>query len=181
MTRRQFEANITAFLIQHFTLLEIERIGAWAKKNIELTKEESKQYPGAFKPEISPSVSILWDFLEGFDYDEFICVKNSQLGMTLALLVAICHKICFNPQDMIIALNNREEIQRIGTTRLKPMIKACKAIAQRVPTDDDKMQNMTLYLLGCTIYLIGSHSPGAAANKSCGLVAVDETDESPSP
>ncbi len=156
-----------------------ESILEWGPKNITLTKEESKQFPGPFNPELSPAVTILFEFYESDDWDEFVCSKSSQLGMTLALLVLICHKIKFNPQDIILALNNREEIQRVGNTRLKPMITGCKAIAQRVPADEDKLQNMTLYLIGLTLYLIGSQAAGAAANKSCGLAAVDETDESP--
>jgi hypothetical protein len=173
-----------ALMMRAFTLDLPERVEAWVKKNVKLTKEESKQFPGYYDPDRSPTVSILFDFIESDDYDEFINPKSSQQGMTLGVLAALMHKMKFNPQDVIYAINNREEIKRIGETRLKPMIRNCEAIASRLPQskgqiDEDKLQNMTLYLNGMTVYLIGSQSPGAAANKSAAWAIVDETDETP--
>lgn len=179
MNAPDFKAWTAAFFLRLFSIAKPVPIMRWGRENVKLTKEESKQFPGSYNPDLSPIVTILFDFCESDDWDEFIGVKSSQQGMTLAFLVALCHKIKFNPQDVIFAINNREEIQRIGNTRLKPMLRSCQAIADRVPTDEDRLQNMTLYLIGMTIYLIGSQSPGAAANKSAGWAAIDETDESP--
>lgn len=184
MRALEFKAWTAAFFARLFTLDLPERVEPWVKKNVVLSKEESKQFPGNYDPDRSPTVSILFDFIESDDYDEFINPKSSQQGMTLAVLAALMHKTKFNPQDVIYAINNREEIKRIGETRLKPMIRACEAIASRVAQskgqiDEDKLQNMTLYLIGMTIYLIGSQSPGAAANKSAAWCIIDETDETP--
>lgn len=179
MNAIEFSAWCDAFFARHFTIDRPIPMMAWVREHVELSKEESKQFPGRFNPDRSPAVTILFEFLESDDYDEFIGCKSSQIGLTLAAMAGLMHKIKFNPQDVIFAINNREEIQRIGHTRLKPMIRGCTAIAQRVPADEDRMQNMTLYLNGMTIYLIGAQSPGAAANKSAGWVIIDETDETP--
>lgn len=167
------------FFGRMFTLDLPEPVETWVREHVELSREESKQFPGKFNPDRSPAVSILFDFWESMDYDEFIAVKSSQLGMTLAALACMCHKIKYDPQDMAMAINNREEIKRIGETRIKPLLKACRAIADRIPKDEDRLQNMTLFLIGLTIYLLGGNSVGGAANKSLGAVVVDECDETP--
>lgn len=179
MNRPQFRGWLNGLLSQLFTLELPARVEEWVREYVELSKEESKQFPGKFNPDRSPAVTILFDFWESMDYDEFIAVKSSQLGMTLAALACICFKIKFDPQDMALAINNREEIKRIGETRIKPLLKACKAIADRIPKDEDRLQNMTLFLLGLTIYLLGGNSVGGAANKSLGAVVIDECDETP--
>lgn len=179
MTRRRFNEWVTTLLVRHFTVQEVERIGPWVRENVWLAAEESKQFPGLYNPDLSPCVSILFDFIESDYWKEFICVKPSQIGMTLAFMAALMHKIKFAPRDVAMVINNREEIQRIGINRLQPMIRACKAISQRVPMNKDKMQNMTLYLLGLTIFLLGGNSVGGLANKSLDWAELDEVDETP--
>lgn len=177
--RREVSAWLSELFARHSEIETPPPAYDWVQKHVELTPEESKQFPGKYNPGLSPCVSILFEFYESDYWDEFVGVKSSQLGMTLAALAIICHKIRFNPQDMAMAINNREEIKRIGEKRIKPMLKACKAIAHRIPADEDKLQNMTLFLLGLTLYLLGGNSVGAAANKSLGLVVIDECDETP--
>lgn len=177
------QAEVSAFLDRIFTTharLEIPPpILAWVKKNVLLEASESKQFPGYYDPDLSPICTILFDFIQSDHWREFICVKPSQIGMTLAFMAALMHKIKFAPRDVAMVINNREEIQRIGNNRLKPMIHACEAIRQRVPADKDKLQNMTLYLLGLTIYLLGGNSVGGLANKSLDWCELDEVDETP--
>lgn len=177
--RKKVSAWLGGLFLRHAVLEVPEPIEPWVKQNVLLSKEESKQFPGFYNPDLSPVVTVLFDFMESPEWDEFIGVKSSQAGFTLACLAGLMHKIKFNPQDVIWAINNREEIIRIGQTRLQPMLRACRAIAHRIPEDPDKMQNMTLFLLGLTVYLMGSHSAGTAANKSAGWCVVDECDESP--
>lgn len=175
--------EVSAWLSGFFSKLacveETPPIAPWVRQHVMLTTGESKQFPGKYNPDLTPCVSILFDFLESPHFREFIGVKSSQVGMTLAVLAALCHKIKFKPADVAFAINNREEIQRIGQTRLRPMLRGCEAIADRVPNDDDKFHNMTIYLLGLTLYLLGGHSVGAAANKSLDWAVIDECDETP--
>lgn len=151
----------------------------WVRENVVLTAEESKQFPGKYNPDLTPGVTILFDFIESPFWSEFIACKSSQFGMTLAFLAALMHKIKFKPRDVAFAINNREEIKRINEVRILPMLRACQAIADRLPADPDRLQNHTLYLIGLTLYLLGGHSAGAAANKSLDWAAVDECDETP--
>ena len=154
-------------------------IASWVRQNVELSAEESKQFPGKYNPDLTPGVTILFDFIESDYWREFVACKSSQFGMTLAALAALCHKIKFHPQDIAFAINNREEIQRIGVTRLRPILRGCRAISERIPADEDRFHNHTIYLIGLTLYLLGGHSVGAAANKSLGWAIIDECDETP--
>lgn len=176
-------AEVSAFLDQIFAThsrIEIPPpILEWVRQNVMLEASESKQFPGYYDPNLSPICTILFDFIQSDHWREFICVKPSQIGMTLAFLGALMHKIKFAPRDVAMVINNREEIQRIGINRLKPMIHACQAIRQRIPADKDKLQNMTLYLIGLTIYLLGGNSVGGLANKSLDWAEIDECDETP--
>lgn len=177
--RQACSSWISGLFLRHGVIELPEPMEPWVKQNVILSKEESKQFPGFYNPDLSPTVTILFDFAESPEWDEFVCVKPSQMGVTLAFLAALMHKCKFNPQDVIMTINNREEIERIGQVRLQPMLRACRAIADRLPKNKDKMKNMTLFLLGLTIYLTGAHSAGALANKSAAWGSIDETDESP--
>lgn len=179
MTAGAFKAWAQEFFARFFVMPPMVGIADWARENIELGEDESLQFPGRYDPELSPTATAIWYFMESPEWREFIGVKSSQIGFTLAMLVAVCHKIAFNPQHIIFCLNSREEIKRIGAQRLKPMIQGCKVIAARVPEDEDKLQNLTLYLNGMAIYLVGAQSAGSLANKSVGLVIGDEVDEWP--
>ena len=174
-TKRWLDQLFAQYLLVEAT----EAIAAWARKNIRLSADESIQFPGDYDPELSPAATVLFHFMEDPHWREFIGVKSSQVGFTLAMLVIICWKAAFHPQATIICLNSREEIKRIGTQRLQPLLRSCKASASRIPDDEDKMQNLTLYLIGMTIYLLTAQSAGSLANKSVGLVVGDEVDEWP--
>jgi hypothetical protein len=179
MNVTEFRSWTDRLFARHFDIPPMVSVVDWAKANIELAEDESLQFPGGYDPELSPTATVLFEFMESSEWREFIGVKSSQIGFTLAMLVAICHKIAFNPQHIIFCLNSREEIKRIGAQRLKPMIQNCKAIAASIPDDEDKLQNLTLYLNGMAIYLVGAQSAGSLANKSVGLVIGDEVDEWP--
>jgi hypothetical protein len=177
--RLEVAAFIDRIFAQHSRIDLPPPISPWIRENVILSAEESKQFPGYYDPELSPVCTILFDFIQSPYWKEFICVKPSQIGMTLAFLGALMHKIRFAPRDVAMVINNREEIQRIGINRLQPMLRACAAIAQRIPADKDKLQNMTLYLVGLTIYLLGGQSVGGLANKSLDWCELDEVDETP--
>lgn len=179
MISAKFKVWALSFLCRLYTVEKAPPIEPWVKANISLTKEESKSYPGPFRPERSPVCTILWDFYESPHWREFIGCKSSQVGFTLYAMAALMHKARFKPQDVAYAINNREEMQRIGQKRLGPMITNCEAIRHLVPSDPDALKGMTLWLVGMAIYLLGGQSAGAAANKSLGWAVIDETDETP--
>lgn len=179
MKRQDFRRWSDHLFDRAFDLPEMLALVAWARENVILSKEESAQFPGEYDPELSPTVTILFEFMESTEWTEFFGVKSSQIGFTLAMFAAILHRLCFDPGDMILCLNSLKEIKRVGGKRFLPMLKGCKAIRHMIPKDSDQLQTLTFYLIGATIYLMGAHSSGDAANKHAETVVIDEVDEGP--
>lgn len=167
-----------------------ENAWQWGEANILLRPEESQDFSGPWDSSITPYTRFMMEFssgqfsdnvrflpgFEGEQWDEFVQMKSSQTGFTLSVLVIIAFFVAIIRKNVLYAIDSREEARRISKSRLQPMLKDCPATRARISEDEDDVSNLTLYLLGLVIYLIGSHSEGAFANKSASLVVVDEAD-----
>lgn len=154
---------------------------------------ESQDYAGEFTSSLTPHTRFLMEFAtdrfgsnikfpegsEGVSWKEFIFMKSSQSGVTLAVLIIITFLAANIPCNIIYTIDSTKEVTRINKTRLQPMLKDCKATKSRLSEDEDKLSNQTLYLNGLTIYLTGAYSAGTLANKSAGFVFADELDNHP--
>lgn len=167
----------------------------WGEQNVILRPEESQDYSGPWDSQMTPCVRFVMEFATGqfsenikflpgyedCEWEEFIQMKSSQTGFTLAVLVIIAFFVAVVRKNVLYSIDSREEARRISKSRLQPLLEDCPATRARISEDEDDVSNLTLFLLGMVIYLIGSHSEGAFANKSCGLVVVDEADIHPEP
>lgn len=173
----------------------MENVWQWGDRNILLRKEESQDFSGPYSSSMTPYTRFLQEFatgqfseniefLPGYEdqrWDEFIQMKSSQTGFTLAVLVIICFFVAVEKKNVLYSIDSREEARRISKKRLQPMLADCPETRAAISEDEDDMSNLTMFLLGMVIYLIGSHSEGAFANKSASLVIVDEADIHPEP
>lgn len=163
----------------------------WGEKNIRLGSKESIDYQGQWDSEFTSYVRFVMEFvtgdfgsdvefMPGFSRDdewrELIIMKSSQLGFTLAYLIIIAYWIAEVRQNAIFAIDSLEEARRISKSRLQPMLQACKATRSRFEESEDEQSNLTLFLLACTIYLMGSYGRGTWRNKSASLAILDELD-----
>lgn len=168
-----------------------ENAWQWAKKaKVMLRETESQDFSGPYDSAFTPYTRFMMEFVTGqfsenikflpgyehAEWDEFIQKKSSQTGFTLALLVVIAFFVAVVRRNVLYAIDSVIEAKRISKNRLQPMLKDCLETKARISEDEDDLSNLTLYLLGLVIYLIGSFSEGAFANKSCSLAAVDEAD-----
>lgn len=167
-----------------------ENVWQWGEKNILLREEESQDYSGRWHSSITPYTRFMMEFatgqfsenvhfMPGFEnsqWDEYVQMKSSQTGYTLAVIVIIAFVVAVLRKNVLYAIDSREEARRISKSRLQPVLKDCAATRARISEDEDDVSNLTLYLLGLVIYLIGSHSEGGFANKSASFVFVDEAD-----
>lgn len=167
-----------------------ENVWEWGAKNILLRTEESQDYSGRWDSGLTPYTRFMMEFatgqfsanvrfMEGFEneeWDEFVQMKSSQTGYTLAVMVIMAYVVAVIRKNILYAIDSREEARRISKSRLQPILRDCAATRARISEDVDDVSNLTLYLLGLVIYLIGSHSEGAFANKTASLVVVDEAD-----
>lgn len=151
----------------------------WAKKVVRLRPKESQSFPGPYDPSLTPCTDIVQDFATDPLWRECIVMKSSQSGFTLSVLTVIAYYVAHFALNIIYLIDSTLEARRISKTRLQPMLEDCVDTAGQISEGEDEMTNLTLYLKNCTIYLLGSYSSGALANKSAGLVVADELDKHP--
>lgn len=167
-----------------------ENAWQWGEKHILLRPEESQDFAGTWNSGLTPYTRFMMEFvteqfssnirfIEGYEdaqWDEFTQMKSSQTGYTLSVLVVVAFFVAVIRKNVLYAIDSRDEARRISKSRLQPLLKDCAATRERITEDEDDLSNLTLFLRGLVVYLIGSHSEGAFANKSCSLVVVDEAD-----
>jgi len=174
----------------HYIPRPRENAWQWGEQNILLRPEESQDFSGPWDSSRTPYTRFMMEFvtgqfgenvkfLPGFEdqqWDEFIQMKSSQTGFTLSVLIIIAYFVAVIRKNVLYSIDSRDEARRISKSRLQPLLQDCPATKARISEDEDDLSNLTLFLQGLVIYLIGSHSEGAFANKSCSLVIVDEAD-----
>jgi hypothetical protein len=156
-----------------------ESVATWARENVYLSQEVSPEFPGYFDLETSPCADVLFEFYESTDYDEFIGCKSSQIGFSLAAQVCLLHYVSYVGKNVIVLLDSAQEAIRINRTRLQPMLRHCRPLANLLDDSADSLNNLTLYLRGLAVFLMGSFSPSSMANKTAGLGICDEVDNYP--
>lgn len=183
------------FLVAALTSVYSPRTGLnawqWGEREIRLGSKESIDFQGKWDSEFTSYVRFVMEFatgdfgddiefLPGFSRDdewrELIIMKSSQLGFTLAYLILIAYWIAEVRQNAIFAIDSMEEARRISKSRLQPMLQACDKTKAKLDESEDEQSNLTLYLLACTIYLMGSYGKGTWRNKSASLAVLDELD-----
>jgi hypothetical protein len=152
---------------------------AWAHKHIILRPEESRDHHGPYDGTLTIYIRRLMDFVNApADQEkELIIRKSAQLGFTLAYLIVICYLAATSPTHVLFAMDSGKEAKNISQ-RLQRLLTTNPALSG-VFTDEgeDDLQNLLLRLLGMDVYLSGSGSAGAFANKSVGLAILDELDK----
>lgn len=152
---------------------------AWAHKYIILTPEESRDHHGPYDGTLTIYIRRLMDFVTSpADQEkELIIRKSAQLGFTLAYLIVICYLAATSPTHVLFAMDSGKEAKNISQ-RLQRILTTTPALSG-VFTDEgeDDLQNLILRLRGMIVYLSGSGSAGAFANKSVGLAILDELDK----
>ena len=148
----------------------------WAEANMSLTPEESRDHHGPYDSSAMPYARRTMEFLTTPGEKEFIPRKSSQLGMTLAYLLGICFTAAVKPTHVLYAMDSVPEARKISR-RLKRLIETNPVMAESFAKEgEDGLQNVLLKLAGMDVWFIGSGAAGGFANKSAGLVILDELD-----
>lgn len=191
MTDRQFLAQTLARLYSPRSGLNAWQ---WGEKWVKLDSRESIDFQGAWDSSLTPYVRFLMEFVTGqFSenvefhpntpadsvWEEFILMKSSQLGFTLALLIVLAFWVAEVKQNAIYAIDSIEEARKISKTRLQPLLESCEPTKAALDEAEDEQSNLTLFLLALTVYLVGAHGKAVFRNKSAGLAILDELDAYP--
>lgn len=161
-----------------------------------LGTQESQDYSGDYDSSLAPQNRFIMEFVSGrFSeniefhpntpadavWREMVVMKSSQVGVTLAVLLAIVWWIAEIGKNVIYAIDSEKEARRISTGRLQPLIKNCPAAASKIQPGEEGFNDLTIFLLGMIVYILGGGSSGEFQNKTATLAVLDEADHHPTP
>lgn len=168
---------LAACLISAYRLRPKGGVREFAESEVFIPKSESNDLGGRmYSTAPTPWVRLVMWFATAPEWREFIGPKSSQSGMTLAVLIVVLYYIKHRLGNVLYAIDSVVEARRISKSRLKPLIKACRTIAAELAEKEDDLTNLTYFLEGMVVYLIGAFSEGAWQNKTLILAVLDELD-----
>lgn len=105
---------------------------------------------------------------------KIVVKKSSQSGFTEAVLNAIRWFVKFAPRNVIYAINSVVEALNIRNR----LVKTFEKLGERIFTgNEDDVGRVKITLLHMILWLFGSYSPGAFANKQAPFCVTDEAEE----
>ena len=149
----------------------------WAERTLRVPATENAEWADRFwSSSESPYVRHLLAWAKKPGKGEYHIKKSSQVGFTMALLILVCWMIVHRSGGVAYAMDSLAEARNISKTRLQKWIKQ-NNLLQEMGQQEDDLTNLTYYLSGLTVYMMGAHSKGAWANKSLTLCILDELDK----
>lgn len=174
---KSVRAFVVGCLLGIYQPLTKEPMWEWAERTLRIPATENEEMAGTlWKSWYSPYVRELMAWLQRPGKSEFWVKKSSQTGITMAVLIMICWMIVNRPANTLYAINSLDEARKISISRLKRWIED-NQLLKEVNGSPDDLSNLTYFLRGMTVHLIGAHSPGAWKNKSVAFCVLDELDE----
>lgn len=156
-----------------------EEIWDWAGRTLRIPSTENEEMAGRFwSVADSPYVKDLMRWVRRPGKGEYWIKKSSQVGFTMAVLIIICWMIVHRPGNVAYAIDSLDEARKISRVRLQRWIMDNRLL-ELGNEDPDSLNNLTYYLRGMTVYMLGAFSPGGWANKSIALFILDELDKHP--
>lgn len=172
-------AEIAAALSRIYAPACTQSCWDWVHEHIRLTPEESRDHHGPYDGTLTLYVKRVFDFINApADQErELIIRKSAQLGFTLCYLLIICYLAATRPTHVLFGMDSAKEARNISE-RLQRLLTTNPSLSGTfTDAGEDDLQNLLLRLRGMLVHLAGSGSPGAYANKSVGLVILDELDK----
>lgn len=156
-----------------------EEVWEWAERTLRIPGCENEEMEGElWSSALTPYVRIVHEWAKRPGKGEFWIKKSAQTGFTMSILILICWMIVHRPGNVCYAIDSMDEARKISRIRLKQWI-LNNGVLDELGGKEDDLSNLTYYLRGMTVYLIGAHSRGAWANKSIVLFILDEVDKHP--
>jgi phage terminase large subunit GpA-like protein len=152
----------------------------WAERTLKVPRTENEEWADRYwSSELTPYVREVLEWAKRPGKGEFWIKKSSQVGFTMAILILICWMIVHRSGQVAYAIDSLDEARKLSKTRLKKWITSNRILSEVEGDEDDELSNLTYFLSGITVYLMGAHSTGAWANKSLVLAILDELDKHP--
>lgn len=157
-----------------------ETIWEWAERTLIIPYggENPDKAGQKWRSDFSPYVREIMDWFRSPGRGELFVCKSSQVGLTMACLIVICWHIVHRPTNIGYCIDSKEEAEKISRSRLKRWISDNKLL-ERIGENSDDLNNMTYYLRGMMLHMMGAYSEGSFRNKTLGIGIMDELDAHP--
>lgn len=173
---RRFVAGVLAGIYQPEP---DEEIYEWAERCMRIPGTENEEMAGMlWSSSTTPYVRELLEWAKRPGKGEFWIKKSSQVGFTMAILLLICWMIVHRPGNIAYALDSLDEARKLSRTRLLKWIDENR-LMEEIGEPDESLTQLTYFLKGTTVYMLGAYSVGGWANKSIVLFILDELDKHP--
>lgn len=156
-----------------------EEIYEWAERTMRIPATENEEMAGMlWSSSTTPYVRDMMKWAKRRGKGEFWIKKSSQVGFTMAVLIIICWMIVHRPGNIAYALDTIDEARKLSRTRLQKWI-LDNRLLDDIGEESDALNNLTYYLKGTVVFMLGGQTPGGFANKSIALFILDELDKHP--
>jgi phage terminase large subunit GpA-like protein len=157
-----------------------ESIWQWAERTLKIPAggENADMAGQPWSSNLSPYIREVMDWFRQPGKSQLYIAKSSQVGFTMAMLIVICWHIVHRPVNIGYYIDSAEEARKISKSRLKRWIKDNRLLEDIGESSDD-LSNLTYFLKGMVVYLMGTHATGAFRNKQLGIAILDEWDAHP--
>lgn len=152
----------------------------WAEENVWLSSATgiAREYVGYWRSSYVPYTRGILDAMDDPETDWICVMKGVQLGITECSMHKIRRNVAEGAGDQIFAIDSEAEMKKISEKRLAgTTFKDSPPVAAMLPDDPDKMQTLTYYTKGSTVYLSGAGTAGKFANKPVPFVFLTELDK----
>jgi phage terminase large subunit GpA-like protein len=154
-----------------------EEIWQWAERCMRIPANENADMAGQlWQSYYSPYVREVMEWVKRPGKSEMWIKKSSQVGITLGALLIVCWFVQHRGGGIGYAIDTLEEARRISKVRLQAWLRDNK-ILEEMGEDPEDISNLTYYLSGITVYMMGAQSGSTFQNKSTVLFILDELDE----
>jgi len=149
-------------------------VAQWARENIRLTKKMGASIPGAYDPDITPWVHVIFDAFCDRRVEGIVFVKPAQIGGSLTVQILISYVIDCEPANVIYFLDTDTNAKWASVHRVQPMIDSQPSLRQKVAVPH-KRGKLELPFDGGVAVFAGANSVSQLGNKSAPIVIRDET------
>jgi phage terminase large subunit GpA-like protein len=157
-----------------------ETIWDWAERCLKMPRggENDEMAGKPWSSDYSPYLREVMEWFRTPGKCQLYISKSSQVGVTMACLIVICWHIVHRPVNIGYFIDSKEEARKISKSRLQRWIKD-NHLLETIGEESDDLSNMTYFLKGMVVYLMGTYASGAFRNKALGIGILDEWDAHP--
>ena len=148
---------------------------AWAEQNRILPNGNA--IPGPWRNNVTPYLVEIMDAFSDETTEKIVFVKPTQVGGTSAMENALGSLIDQDPAPTMFVYPSDELAERTVEAKLEPMIRQCKALAEKYRENDSK--RLALKFRDMIVYLTGANSPASLASTPIRYLFLDEVDKFP--